>query len=375
MSVPGRIFLYLGITKASTLQNSSSDLLIIGAGLTGLSLAYFLRNSGLKIHLLEARERVGGRIHTLYPVGQAPLEMGATWLGKKHTALVSLLDELGIATFEQQLGGRAIYEPISTSPHQLVQLPANDEPSYRISGGTTALIKHLAKAIPPAQLQLGTVVQRIKRTESGVEVISNRGTFTAKKVVSTLPPNLLASTIAFEPALPSSLQAVMHQTHTWMGDSIKISLSYTQPFWRKPPLSGTVVSNVGPIPELYDHANVEDTAYALKGFLNGAYFSATKAQRLQLVLRQLEKYYGSQVRDFIAYEEAVWREEPYTFAPYQHPILPHQNGGHELYQRSYWDNRLFIAGSETARAFPGYMNGAVQSARYIAQILAPSTDG
>ena len=75
-------------------QTEPVDLLIIGAGLTGLSSAYFLRNLGLKAILLEARDRPGGRIHTLYDSVLAPREMGATWLGKKHEHLNDLLSEL-----------------------------------------------------------------------------------------------------------------------------------------------------------------------------------------------------------------------------------------------------------------------------------------
>ena len=84
-----------------------------------------------------------------------------------------------------------------------------------------------------------------------------------------------------------------------MSYSIKISLTYSVPFWRSENSSGTIVSNVGPIPEMYDHSNVEDNRFGLKGFLSGAYFGVTKQERLALILKQLEKYYGPQVHDFI----------------------------------------------------------------------------
>ena len=78
-----------------------TDILIIGAGLTGLTLAYLLRDSAFKVKIVEARGRVGGRINTLYSDKLPALEMGATWLGKKHTALVQLLETLGIGIYEQ----------------------------------------------------------------------------------------------------------------------------------------------------------------------------------------------------------------------------------------------------------------------------------
>ena len=69
--------------------------------------------------------------------------MGATWLGKKHTHLNELLRELNIGIFEQVLGNTAIYEPISSSFPQIVTLPPNTDPSYRIKGGSTRLIESL----------------------------------------------------------------------------------------------------------------------------------------------------------------------------------------------------------------------------------------
>jgi monoamine oxidase len=65
-----------------------TDILIIGAGLTGLTIAYLLRQQNIAVTIVEGRERVGGRIYTKYNETLAPQEMGATWFGKNHTALV-----------------------------------------------------------------------------------------------------------------------------------------------------------------------------------------------------------------------------------------------------------------------------------------------
>lgn len=43
------------------------------------------------------------------------------------------------------------------------------------------------------------------------------------------------------------------------------------------------------------------------------------------------------------------------------------NNGNLVYRQSYWGGRLFIAGSETAAAHPGYMDGAVNSAQWVNQ--------
>lgn len=347
-----------------------TNILILGAGLTGLTLAYLLRDSGNSVTVLEARKRIGGRIQTVYSEGSAPREMGATWLGRKHRSLNKLLDELGLTTFEQRLGKTAIYEPISTSPPQLVRLPANDEPSYRIQGGTAKLIETLyQKAAANTTVLLDNKATSVYRDGHKFRVATDKEVFESDIVVSTLPPYLFQTTIGCEPSLPKPLCDVMMNTHTWMGDSIKISFTFARPFWREEGLSGTIFSSVGPIPEMYDHANVADTHFALKGFFNGVYHSVTKAERCAMALKQLEKYYGPQVHDYQSYDETVWSQETFTYLPYKSHVLPHQNNGHPLYQQPLKDNCFFVAGSETASEHPGYMDGAVQSALFVAEQL------
>jgi monoamine oxidase len=289
--------------------------------------------------------------------------MGATWLGRKHVQLCSLLESLGLEVFPQRLGASAIYEPISTSPFQLVSLPEDEEPSLRIKGGTATLIEALAREIPPGEIQTGCRVTRLVERPDGLEVETREKTYTAARVVSTLPPYLLKNSVSFSPPLPGALSDLMGQTHTWMGESIKFSLVYNEPFWRESKSSGTVFSNVGPVTEMYDHANWEDSAYALKGFLNGGYYSLPKQERLRRILSQLGTYYGDVVETYLDYHEGLWAGEWATFAPYGRPVYPHQNNGNALYQKAAMNGRLLLAGTETAAAFPGYMEGAVQSAR------------
>ncbi|MEM6725869.1 MAG: NAD(P)/FAD-dependent oxidoreductase [Bacteroidota bacterium] len=342
-----------------------STITILGAGLTGLTLAYLLKNRNVRVQILEARDREGGRIFTDRQPERAPVELGATWLGRQHTALNAFLKQEQLPIFKQVLGQTAIYEAMSTSPPQLVELPANNDPSFRIAGGTSRLIQHLVDQLPADTIQLNTTVQAVKSVGDQLEIQTNQQTYRSDIVVSTLPPYLLHSTIKIEPALPETLTQIMTNTHTWMGESIKVALRFQEPFWRKPGTSGTIFSNVGPITEFYDHSNVEDNYYALKGFLNGGYFHLKKEQRLEIVLNQLRKYYGSAVDQYTEYEEAVWRNEPFTFAEYQRPILPHQNNGHPIYRQAFLEGRLFIAGAETADQHPGYMDGAIRSAHWV----------
>ena len=135
---------------------------IVGGGLSGLALAYYLNKSNIKSTIIEARGRLGGRIHTHYSDNEAPIELGATWLGKKHRYLIELLSELEIDIYEQYMGQCAVYDPISTSPPQIVKMPYNPDPTYRIKGGSSELINRLADGLEHDSIHLKTRVKAIK---------------------------------------------------------------------------------------------------------------------------------------------------------------------------------------------------------------------
>ncbi|AXT52826.1 FAD-dependent oxidoreductase [Aquimarina sp. BL5] len=346
-----------------------SKVLIIGAGLTGLLLAYRLKKNGIAVKVVEARNRIGGRIHTLHSKNETPIEMGATWLSAQHRELFALLEELGLPVFEQFMEGIALFEPLSTAPPQQIQLPTNQQPSYRIQGGTVSLIDKLAESLDKEELILNEKVTHIEYLKDQFEISATTQTYQAHKVISTLPPFLLVNSIKFTPELPKDIISVANKTHTWMGESIKFGISYERAFWKENNFSGTVFSNVGPITELYDHSNVENTRFALKGFLQSGMYMQTKEQRRTKVLSQLQKLFGTQALEYLAYEEVVWKQEPNTSIHSEKFIFPHQNNGHDYYQNVFFDNNFFIAGSETAIRHGGYMEGAIHSAQYIYQHL------
>ncbi len=70
-----------------------TDVLIIGAGVAGLAAANSLRAAGLSVKILEARKRVGGRIHTIHDAASAePAELGAEFVHGRPAELIRLAD-------------------------------------------------------------------------------------------------------------------------------------------------------------------------------------------------------------------------------------------------------------------------------------------
>lgn len=84
------------------------DVLIIGAGAAGLTAANDLRNAGLSVAVLEARDRVGGRLWTDLIDG-AMLEIGGQWVSPDQDALIETIDELGLETFSRYREGDSVY--------------------------------------------------------------------------------------------------------------------------------------------------------------------------------------------------------------------------------------------------------------------------
>jgi monoamine oxidase len=334
------------------------SVVIVGAGLTGLLTAYRLQELGFNVQVLEARDRIGGRIHTIKS-GNAKVEMGATWFNNSHYCLKEVLNEFKIPFFEQFLTGISYFQTFSNVPPQEITVP-NDSPSYRFKNGTIDLLNALYVKLKPNTVFLNEVAKEILVSENKATIKTNTRTLAADLIITTLPPAALIDQIEFSPALPNELMSLAEQTHTWMQDSIKVALTYKKPFWREQGKSGTIFSNVGPLTEFYDQSNLETGSYALVGFASGSCAVFTKEQRIEKIEAQLKMVFGEEALHYEFYHETTWYNEEFTKSNRQEDnLFPHQNGGHSLFQEPLFGGKLFISGAETSKHHSGYMEGAI----------------
>jgi monoamine oxidase len=87
-----------------------ADVIVVGAGISGLVAARTLLAAGLTPLILEADERVGGRILTEEVVAGVTVELGAQWIGDTHRRMFALAAELGVDTYPQYDQGETSYE-------------------------------------------------------------------------------------------------------------------------------------------------------------------------------------------------------------------------------------------------------------------------
>ncbi len=94
--------------KSADVATRVVDVAVIGAGLAGLTAAHELRRNHLKVCVLEARDRVGGRTLDYSIGGGHVVEGGGQWAGPTQTAVIGLARELGIGTFKTYTKGKTV---------------------------------------------------------------------------------------------------------------------------------------------------------------------------------------------------------------------------------------------------------------------------
>ena len=99
------------MVQPSTIE---ADVIVVGAGLSGMIAARKLLEAGLTPLVLEADERVGGRILTQEVMPGIPVELGAQWIGDTHERMFRLAAELGVETYEQYDHGDTSYELVDS---------------------------------------------------------------------------------------------------------------------------------------------------------------------------------------------------------------------------------------------------------------------
>lgn len=347
--------------------NPSCDVVVVGAGLSGLTCAHLLCEAGLHTIVLEASERVGGRIHSVThnATGAYLADLGPTWVWPPYQpGVTEWLARLNVETFAQFEEGNAVLDMDESSPPQHQPLPGQHG-IRRVSGGPQALVDALARKLPKETVKTGHAVTRIDANTSSLSVTTSGPhitTLEAKYAVIAVPPRVAAQNIALTPALDSAVLATMERTPTWMAAQAKAVALYEHPFWRARGLSGRVASQVGPLAEVHDHSSADGNEAALFGFVGWPHTARlSHADALKdAVAQQLVRCFGEEGGAFTALHIEDWARHPQTCSnldlsqPPAHPdVTP------DILRAPQYDGRLFLSVAETALQSPGLIDGAL----------------
>ena len=332
-----------------------SKYIIVGAGLSGLTTAYHLMKNGEEdFIILEARDRVGGRIFT-----KAGVDLGATWFQDHHTYLSKFLKDLSIDKFEQYSKGKSVLVYNTMAPAHYFESQHDGPSAYRMVDGSTTIIDKLVGLLSE-KIRLNTNIVSVTEEENQISLKTHQSVYTAEKVIMTIPPKL-ASTLDFSPELPEKLTQTMKSTHTWMSNAIKVGILFSSPFWRNADFSGTIIGQIGPVIELYDHCDYHEKVFTLMGFVNEGLRDTSAETRKEKILSYLEKYLGEHVKKYTAYFEKDWSEDRQTSCENLKSVYMSPQYGHAIYNEWHFNGKLLLSGTETSPIHGGYLDGAVYS--------------
>ncbi len=440
---------------------------MVGAGLSGLAAARVLARAGREVVVLEARDRVGGRVVGL-PVGgpegdaaddggTAVAELGGAFFGAGQERIAAAISDLGLETFPSynegervlELGGRIrrfgsvpkgvgplvladLLRAVALAESSARRVPLSRpweasaalrrdaetfetwirrnlwtrdgrrlfraalvtvfaaEPDafstlwalccFRSGGGLLRMLRvrggaHQSRIVGGSQrlaersaeelgdrVRLSAPVRRIERTQDGgVRVETESFAVRARRAIVALPP-ALAARINYDPPLPARRDLLgQRMPH---GSVVKFAAVYDEPFWRRQGLNGQAASDAGPVAVTFDGSPLGGDPGILVGYVNGRHAvelgEVGPARRRDAVLGCLGRFFGGRAAVPIEYLDLDWNAEEWTRGCYGGNAAP---GALTAYGPALRTpvGPLHWAGSETAREWIGYMDGAIEA--------------
>jgi monoamine oxidase len=409
---------------------SSVDVAIIGAGAAGLGAAHALKGSGLSVLVLEARDRLGGRAHTIMASPEVTFDVGCGWLhsadrnsfvgvagtlgfeinrslppwrerayGKAFpqedrddfiAALDAFYDRAERAASEARQRDRdgaanACLEPgnrwnpmidaISTYINgcELDQVSLLDMDAYedtdinwRIRRGYGALISAYGAACPVA---LNCAVTLIDHSKKQIRIETSQGTLTAEQVIITVPTNLISEeAIRFHPPLPAKVDAARGLP---LGLADKVTLALGEP--EALPVEGNLRAAT---------MRTEMGTYHIRpfgqpcidGFFGGRFAQALEdagegafaAESINEIVAILGNDFRRKLKPLA---ESRWAHDPFARGSYSHALPGH--AGDRAVLAEPVNGRLFFAGEATSPEFFSTAHGARDSGERAAkEVLA-----
>ena len=405
---------------------SSVDIAIIGAGAAGLGAANALRDCGHSTIVLEARDRIGGRGHTIMAAPNIVFDMGCGWLhSADRNSFVAVAEQLnfeidktrppwreqsfdtgfpleqrvqfieaidgfyeraeaaaktgrdGAANVCLEPGNRwnPMIDAISTYINgcELDQVSLLDMDAYedteinwRIRRGYGALMTAYGA---PCRLALDCAVTLIDHSGKRVRIETSQGTLSADKVIVTVPTNLIADdAIRFHPALPAKVDAA-RGLPLGLADKVMLALDEPDALPKDGSLRGATMRTAMGSFHLRPFGQP-----CIEGFFGGRFAQeledagpgALAAESIDEIVALLGSDFRRKLKPLA---ESRWSHDPFARGSYSHALPGH--AGDRAVLAAPVDGRLFFAGEATSPNFFSTAHGARDSGeRAAGEVLA-----
>jgi len=399
---------------------SSVDVAIIGAGAAGLGAANALKNSGLSTLVLEARDRVGGRAHTIMASPDVTFDVGCGWLhSADQNSFVKIAEQLGfeinknLPPWRERAHGKAfpqadrdefiraldafferaeraaerarrigrdsaanlclepgnrwnpMIDAVSTYINgcELDQVSVLDLDAYedtdlnwRIRRGYGALIAAYGASCPIA---LNCEVTLIDHSGQRIRIETSQGTLTADKVIVTVPTNLIADeTIRFHPPLSAKVDAARNLP-LGLADKVTLALENPEALPVEGNLRGATMRT-----EMGTYHIRPFGQPCIEGFFGGRFAQSLEdAGPNAIAAHSIDEIVGFLGNDFRnklkPLAESHWAQDPFARGSYSHAMPGHADKRAVL--AAPVDGRLFFAGEATSPGFFSTAHGARDS--------------